>query len=169
MVRRSNIVQPMPDSALRFESDSAWVVKPLSPPQLNEIGREIKQAFVQLAQVDIAASPVQVIDALERSYLMLRSRAAEGLGQKSTDIARLGFLWAHQVVRQCEWHWKSVSADALPNPAIVSPDLAHVCFPVDLVATALVEKQKSPLKNLYQRIAAGPLPQATPGALRVLL
>ncbi|MBX7115504.1 MAG: hypothetical protein K1X64_14335 [Myxococcaceae bacterium] len=159
----------MSDSALRARSDAAWVVQPLSAPHLYEIGREIKQAFVQLAQLDIAASPVQVVDVLERSYVMLRSRAADGLGQASTDIARLGFLWAHQVVRQCAWSWKSVSADARPHPAIVSPDLAHVCFPVDLVATALVEKQKSPLKTLYQRIAAGPLPPAPPGALRVLL
>jgi|CXWL01.1.fsa_nt_gi hypothetical protein len=148
---------------------AGWVLTALSQSQLTEIGREIKQAFVSLAQVGIDASPVQVIDALERSYLVLRSRTQSELGNQSTEIARVGFLWAHQVVRQCAWRWTSVSADAQPNPAIVSPDAAHVCLPIDLLATALLERQRCPLKRVYQHIVDGPLPAAAPGALRVLL
>lgn len=148
---------------------NAWVVTQLSESQLTQIGREIKQAFVSLAQVDIAATPPQVIDALERSYLVLRSRSGQELSALSTDIARLAFLWAHQVVRACDWRWQSVSTDAQTNPAIVSADGAHVCFPVDLVAMALVEKQKSPLKRVFQSIAQGPLPESSPGALRVII
>ena len=88
---------------------------------------------------------------------------------EQADLAfELGVLWGDQIVRTAGWEWMELSWETWSAPAIVSPDRAHACFPMRLIADAIETDRPALVEQVFRRIRRGDLPDAEPGDLAVI-
>jgi len=133
----------------------------LSEQHRGEIARAAQRALSQWAK-DGPAEPARVVQVLERVLLFLKQNG--GPTRQADHVTSLAFAWGEQVAQSSGWRWMNVSDDGGVNPGLVSPDGAHACLPVDVVAVRVMQVRQPTLSALYRRIVEGPLPAAaTPG------
>ena len=77
---------------------------------------------------------------------------------------RLAVLWGHQLARALGWRWATVSYAEGASLGLVSRDLAHAAFPLDLVKRAFDKRGSNTTLLLFNMLSAGDLPPSTPGA-----
>lgn len=134
-------------------------VTELSAQHQGEIARAAQRALAQWAK-DVPPEPFRVVQVLERVLLFLKQNG--GPSRQADHVTSLAFAWGEQVVAQAAWRWVNLADDGGVNPGLVSPDGAHGCLPVDLVAVRVMQVRSPSLSALFRRIVEGPLPP--PGA-----
>lgn len=109
-------------------------------------------------------------DEVVRSIEWALGRAPTGQSEDEiADLAyELGVLWGDQVVRAAGWQWAEVVWDDGSAPAIVSPNRTHACFPARFLADAIEGTRTGLVTRVFDRIRAGDLPDARPGALAIV-
>jgi hypothetical protein len=101
----------------------------------------------------VPEAPEQVVAGLERVLLFLKQQQEPS--KQARQVASLAFAWGAQVVRATPWRWMSVSEDGSVNPALVSPDRAKACLPVDVVTMLAMKQGNASLSGLYRCIVEG--------------
>ncbi len=125
---------------------------PLSTDHLAQLERAVALALPQWLK-PVPEAPEQIVAGLERVLLFLKQQQEPS--KQARQVASLAFAWGAQVVRASPWRWMSVSEDGSVNPALVSPDGARACLPVDVVTLLALRQSGVTLSGLYRSIVEG--------------
>lgn len=129
-----------------------FTCSPLSDEHLKQLDRAVELALPQWLK-PVPEAPEQVVLGLERVLLFLKQQQEPS--KQARQVASLAFAWGAQVVRATPWRWMSVSEDGSVNPALVSPDGAKACLPVDVVTMLAMKQGSTSLSGLYRSILEG--------------
>ena len=131
--------------------------KPLSSSHLKELQNLVDRGRELIVTGDDA------LDCLERVLEDVKR------GESSREaLSLVAFVWADEVIAKAKWRWVSLSPDGRLNPAIVSPDKAHACVPIDLVLSMVEAVSDETLRSMFEKICGGGLPPSPAGTLAIV-
>lgn len=133
----------------------------LDPQKLDAIRTNLESGLKLLAanhgEWD-RSDPTETIDVL-----------CEGIADGTVFMLEAAAILIDCLEKATDWKLVSLEGESFSGAAVVSPDGAYATYPELVVAKAFRNPQASTLKQYFNMIEGGSLPQSSPGSYTVLI